>query len=314
MDRTSRRKFLSLAFRWGILSFGAAPVLSTIFSGCKTLDTIAKSAPSFKLGDMSVNTKAIAEKTLVVTNSFKDITPEQEYYIGRSVGALILQKYAPYNNVTANQYINVMGQMLAQASDCPETYGGYHFLIQDSDEINAFAAPGGFIFLTRGMLRCCPQEDAVAAVLAHEIGHVQSKHGLRAIKQSRISSVLTSLAITGAKDYGDEDLAKLTITFEQSISDITNTLIVNGYSRSFENQADLAAISILERTGYNPSGLVTMLNQMKNRLKPGREDFIKTHPSPDSRLADIQKNIGNYSAVKAPQARQTRFKTALGKI
>jgi predicted Zn-dependent protease len=263
---------------------------------------------------MSVNTKAIAEKTLVVTNSFKDITPEQEYYIGRTVGAMILQKYAPYNNATANRYINVMGQMLAQASDCPETYGGYHFLIQDSDEINAFAAPGGFIFLTRGMLRCCPQEDAVAAVLAHEIGHVQSKHGLRAIKQSRVSSVLTSLAITGAKDYGDEDLAKLTRTFEQSISDITNTLIVNGYSRSFENQADVAAISILERTGYNPNGLVTMLNQMKNRLKPGREDFVKTHPSPDNRLADIRKNVGNYPAVTSPQARQTRFRTAMGKI
>ncbi len=314
MDRTSRRKFLSLAFRWGLLGFGAAPVLSTILGGCKTLDTIAKSGPSFKLGDMNVNTKAIAEKTLLVTNSFEDITPEQEYYIGRSVGALILQKYAPYNNVTANQYINVMGQMLAQASERPETYGGYHFLIQDSDEINAFAAPGGFIFLTRGMLRCCPQEDAVAAVVAHEIGHVQSKHGLRAIKQSRISSVLTSLAITGVKDYGDEDLAKLTITFEQSISDITNTLIKNGYSRSFEKQADLAAISILKRTGYNPEGLVTMLNQMKNRLQPGREDFVKTHPSPDSRLADIQKEIGNYPAFHSPRARQTRFKIALGEI
>ena len=314
MERTSRRKFLSLACRWGIFSFGAAPVLSTILSGCKTLDTIAKSGPSFNLGDMNVNTKAIAEKTLMVTNSFKDITPEQEYYIGRTVGAMILQKYAPYNNATANRYINVMGQMLAQASDCPETYGGYHFLIQDSDEVNAFAAPGGFIFLTRGMLRCCPQEDAVAAVLAHEIGHVQSKHGLRAIKQSRISSALTSLAITGTKDYGDEDLAKLTRTFEQSISDITNTLIVNGYSRAFENQADLAAITILKRTGYNPNGLVTMLSQMKNRLKPGREDFVKTHPSPDSRLADIRKDIGNYPAVKSPQARESRFKTALGQI
>ncbi len=314
MDKSSRRKFLSLACRWGILSVGAAPVLSTILSGCKTLDTIAKSGPSFNFGDMNINTKALAKKSLVVTNSFKDITPEQEYYIGRSVSALILQRYGPYDNATANRYINVMGQMLAQASDCPETYGGYHFLIQDSDEINAFAAPGGFVFLTRGLLRCCPQEDAVAAVLAHEIGHVQFKHGMRAIKQSRISSVLTSLAITGAKDYGDQDVAKLTRTFEQSISDITNTLIVNGYSRSFENQADLAAISILKRTGYNPNGLVTMLNQMKNRLQPGREDFVKTHPSPDSRLADIQKEIGNYPAVESPRARQIRFKTALGEI
>jgi predicted Zn-dependent protease len=314
MDRSSRRKFLSLACRWSILSLGAAPVLSSIISGCKTLETLAESGPSFQIGDVTVDTKAMAKETLVVTNSVEDFTPEQEYYIGRTVGAMILQKYKPYNNAKADRYINVMGQMLAQASDCPETYGGYHFLIQESDEINAFAAPGGFIFLTRGMLRCCPQEDAVAAVLAHEIGHVQYKHGLRAIKQSRVTSALTALAIKGAKNYGDEDLAELTKTFEGSISDITKTLIVNGYSRSSENQADLAAISILQRTGYNPNGLVTMLNQMKTRLKPGRQDFAATHPSPDSRLAEIQQYIGKYSTVKSPQARQNRFKASLGKI
>ena len=314
MDRSSRREFLSIACKWGILSLGAAPVLSSFISGCETLDTLAKSGPSFQIGDVVVDTKAIAQETQVVAKSFEDITPQQEYYIGRTVGAMILQKYPPYNDPAADGYVNVMGQMLAQASDCPETYGGYHFLIQDSDEINAFAAPGGFIFLTRGMLRCCPQEDAVAAVLAHEIGHVQYKHGLRAIKQSRVTSALTALAIKGAKKYGDEDLAKLTETFEGSISDITKTLIVNGYSRSFENQADLAAISILQRTGYNPNGLVTMLNQMKTQLKPGRQDFAATHPSPDSRLAEIQQYIGNYSAVKSPQARQDRFKASLGKI
>ena len=314
MDRSGRRKFLSLACKWGIWSFGAAPLLSAVFSGCKTIDTLAKSGPSFQIGDVVVDTKAIAKETQVVTKSFEDITPEQEYYIGRTVGAMVLQKYEPYNNPKANRYINIMGQMLAQASDCPETYGGYHFLIQDSDEINAFAAPGGFIFMTRGMLQCCPHEDAVAAVMAHEIGHVQYKHGLRAIKQSRITSALSSLAIKGAKKYGDEDLAELTETFEESISDITKTLIVNGYSRSFEKQADLAAISILRRTGYNPSGLATMLNQMSTRLQPGGLDFAKTHPPPESRLAEIQKNIGKYSAVKSPQARQARFKAALGRI
>jgi predicted Zn-dependent protease len=314
MDRSSRRKFLSLACKWGILGFGVVPVLSAFFSGCKTIDTIAKSGPSFRIGNMVVDTKAIAKETQVVANSFRDITPEQEYYIGRTVGAMILQKYQPYDNSKADRYVNVMGQMLAQASDCPETYGGYHFLIQDSDEINAFAAPGGFIFLTRGMLRCCPHEDAVAAVLAHEIGHVQFKHGLRAIKQSRVTSALTSLAIKGTKKYGAKELAELTETFEASISDITKTLIVNGYSRSFESQADLAAVSILQRTGYNPNGLVTMLNEMKTRLKPGRGDFVKTHPSPDSRIADIQKHTGAYSAVKPPQARQARFQASLGRI
>ena len=314
MKRSNRRDFLTLAFKYGLLSLGATPAISAILSGCEMLDNLAESGPTIELGDYIIDTKAIAKKGQSVSKTFEDFTPEQEYYIGRTVGARVLQKYPPYNNSNANQYINVMGQMLAQTSDCPETFGGYHFLIQDSDEINALAAPGGFIFVTRGILRCCPNEDAVAAVLAHEIGHVQYKHGLRSIQQSRITSALTSLAIESTKEYGDEELAKLTETFEDSISDISHKLIVNGYSRSFEYQADVAAISISKRAGYNPYGLVDMLNQMKIQLKPGRQDFAQTHPSPDDRLAEIQAQIGKYSDVKSPQARQTRFKAALGSV
>jgi len=314
MEKSSRRNFLSLAFKCSLWGLGATPVISAILSGCKTLDNLAESGPTIELGDYTIDTKAIARKGQTVSKTFEDFTPEQEYYIGRTVGARVLQKYPPYDNSKANQYINVMGQMLAQASDFPETFGGYHFLIQDSDEINALAAPGGFIFVTRGILRCCPHEDAVAAVLAHEIGHVQHKHGLRSIKQSRITSALTSLAIDSTKKYADEDLAKLTETFEDSISDISHKLIVNGYSRSFEYQADASAVSISKRAGYNPYGLVDMLNQMKIQLKPDRQDFAKTHPAPDSRLAEIQEYIGKYSVVTSPRARQSRFKAALGRI
>lgn len=314
MKRSNRREFLSQAFRYGLWSLGATPMISAILSGCEMLDNIAESGPTIELGDYTIDTKAIAKKGQSVSKTFEDFTPEQEYYIGRTVGARVLQKYPPYDNPRANQYLNVMGQMLAQASDCPETFGGYHFLIQNSDEINALAAPGGFIFVTRGILRCCPNEDAVAAVLAHEIGHVQYKHGLQSIKQSRITSALTSLAIDSTKKYADEDLAKLTETFEDSISDISQKLIVNGYSRSFEYQADVSAVSISKRAGYNPYGLVDMLNQMKIQLKPDRQDFAKTHPSPDSRLAEIQEYIGKYSVVTSPQARQSRFKAALGGI
>lgn len=314
MNRSSRRQFLRLTCKWGFWSFGIAPLLSAYLAGCKTIDSLSKTVPSIQIGDVNIDTKTIAENAKLVAHSFEDITPEQEYYIGRTVGAEILQKYRPYTNMKANDYINVMGQMLAQASDRPETFGGYHFLILDSDEINAYAAPGGLIFLTRGILRCCPNEDAVASVLAHEIGHVEHKDGLRAIKQSRLTTALTSIAITGAKTYGHEDLSKLTDTFEESISDITKTLIVTGYSRGLEYQADLAALSILQRTGYNPKGLVVMLNQMKTQLKPGRQDFAKTHPSPENRLSEIQKQTAAYSDIKSPKTRQIRFEGALKNI
>ena len=314
MDHLDRRKFIRLTCKWGIWSLGIAPAVSAVIAGCKTVDNLSKSVPSIQIGDINIDTKTIAEHSKRVAHSFEDITPEQEYYIGRTVGAVVLRKYRPYTNTKANHYINVMGQMLSQVSDRPETFGGYHFLILDSDDINAYAAPGGLIFVTKGILKCCPNEDAVASVLAHEIGHVQNQDGLRAIKQSRLTSALTTLAVTGAKTYGSEDLSELTDIFEDSITDITNTLIVTGYSRSLEYKADQDALSILQRGGYNPRGMTMMLDQMNVRLKPERQDFAKTHPSPDKRLSEIQKQTAKYTDIKSPPARLKRFKNALKSI
>jgi predicted Zn-dependent protease len=172
--------------------------------------------------------------------------------------------------IDATDYINLLGQGLALASIKPETYRGYHFLILDSDEINAFAAPGGFIFLSRGMLRLCKSEDEVAAVLAHEIGHVELQHALRAIKGSRLTSALTTLAVEGAKSFGGEQLAQLTEAFEGSIGDITGTLMNSGYARKQEYQADASAVRILKAMGYDPLALARMLNEMEKQPEAGR--------------------------------------------
>jgi predicted Zn-dependent protease len=284
-----------------------------LISGCETTQAIIDMGVSSGL-ITEAQGESLSKSSKAVARSFEDFTPEQEYYIGRSVGAIILDKYKPYNNKKANHYLNVLGQTLSKASDMPETFGGYHFLIQDSDEINALAAPGGLIFITRGMLRCCRHEDAVAAVLAHEIGHVQAKHGLQAVKKSRITSALTTIGVEGAKTFGGEELAELTETFENSISDITATLVNNGYSRSFEREADKAAVTILKRVGYDPNGLVDMLEVMSKKLRPGGIDFAKTHPSPASRIADIQEIIGKTTQVMKSEPRQERFMAALGSI
>jgi len=256
----------------------------------------------------------VDQSVVNLMKSFQDFTPEQEYYIGRTVGAILVNKYEPYDNEAANKYINVLGHTLAQASDMPETFAGYHFLILDTDEINAFAAPGGLIFVSRGLLRCAAHEDAVAAILAHEIGHVQLKHGLQAIKKSRITAALTNVAIEGVKTHGDKELAELTQVFEDSIFDITTTLINSGYSRSFEKKADMVTVTILQRVGYDPNGMVDMLTIMQEKLQPGGLDFAKTHPSPEDRIADIQEVIGHHSSVETPEARQQRFIAALGNI
>ena len=197
-------------------------------------------------------------------------------------------------------------------SDRPETFGGYHFLILDSEEINAFAAPSGLIFITKGMLRCTTDEATLAAVLAHEIGHVQHKHGLQAIKKSRVTKALTSVALTAVQMAGSNELRQLTGVFDESITDITSTLIVNGYSRKFESQADEAAITILKRIGYDPTALIEMLEVMNSRLTPGGLDFAKTHPDPEDRIADVKKMIGVSSSQTAPsKTRENRYLAGL---
>jgi predicted Zn-dependent protease len=313
MTILNRPQLLGFAGKSAVIGLGIMVLFVVFVSGCETTQAIIDMGVSSDL-ITEAQGESISKSAKAVARSFEDFTPEQEYYMGRSVGAIILNKYKPYNNKKANDYLNLLGQTLSKASDMPETFGGYHFLIQDSEEINALAAPGGLIFITRGMLRCCQHEDAVAAVLAHEIGHVQAKHGLQAVKKSRITSALTTIGIEGAKSFGGEELAELTETFENSISDITATLVNNGYSRGFERKADKAALTILKRVGYDPNGLVDMLSVMSKKLKPGGLDFAKTHPSPARRIADIQKIIGETTEVMKPKPRQARFLAALGNI
>ncbi|MDM8523877.1 M48 family metalloprotease [Desulfococcaceae bacterium HSG8] len=318
MKNTNRREFLGISAKYALWSTG---LLSGFISGCKTLETVTKVGTTIGVygGEITESqedsiVKAIKAAKTAEKDYEEDFTPEQEYYIGRTVGATIVNQYKPYNNPKATMFVNVLGQFLARASDRPETFGGYHFLILDSDEINAFAAPGGLIFVTRGILRCCRHETAAAAILAHEIGHVQHKHGLRAIKKSRLTSSLTTIGLEVTKVLGYKELAEVAETFGDCISDIVKTMVNNGYSRESEFEADISAVKILRSAGYNPNGLINMLNLMKKHLKPGGPDFAKTHPSPELRIAEIRKQIGAYTEIRTPPAMQARFKAALGRI
>jgi predicted Zn-dependent protease len=314
MKTTSKLTLHKYIFGSAGILIGGCLILWLLVFGCKTMEVVTDIGTSVGVASgvlTETQAESITKSAKAVAKTFEDFTPEQEYYIGRTVGAVILDKYQPYRNEKANAYVNLIGQTLAKASEMPETFGGYHFLIQDSDEINALAAPGGLIFVTRGILRCCHDEDAVAAVLAHEIGHIQSKHGLQAIKKSRVTAAITTLGVTGAKTFGGEELAQLTSTFEDSIADITATLVNNGYSRSFEHEADKAAITILKHIGYDPYALIDMLQVMSTRLKPGGLDFAKTHPSPESRIADIRTLCQKPVDLVRPKARQDRFVAAL---
>ena len=299
-----------------ILLLGTAGLV--FVGGCKTMEMVGEFGAAVGEASGTITPEeaaSIKKTTAAVGKTFDSMTPRQEYYIGRSVAASVLDTYKPYDKAGVNAYLNLLGQSLARFSDRPETFGGYHFLALDTDDITAFSAPGGLVLVSRGLIRCCPNEDALAAVLAHEIGHVELKHGLRAIRSGRLTSALAILAAESAKTLGSADLAELTRAFEGSITDITSTLMNSGYSRNLELEADQAAVTILRRAGYNPEALVVMLQEMGKRLVTGKHDFGATHPPPSARIGKLRKTLGaRATVVQVPPPRQRRFTAAVGNI
>lgn len=304
MKRIFTSKWIGIA----ALAAGAA----WLATGCETVNKITASVADAAAGAGVITTNqaaSITRTTEAVTKTFQDITPEQEYYIGRTVAATVLTQYKPQAKDDLNGYLNEVGQALAQFSTRPETFGGYHFLVLDSDDINAFAAPGGLILATRGLLKCCQNEDELAAVLAHEIGHVEKLHGLRAIRTGRLNSALTTLAVEAGKNLAGEQLAEVTQAFDESINDIAGTLMNSGYSRKLEYEADAAGVEILKKSGYQPGALVAMLENMAKNWDSSRHDFAATHPAPADRIAQLQK-LGVASSQASNNARQQRFLAA----
>ena len=301
------RHFIAATLIFGLLA-------AVLFLGCSEVSEMGTRIAQ-EAGMISADqAQSLTRSTQAVAKTQEDLTPEQEYYIGRAVTATVLQSYPPLDRPEANTYLNLLGQSLAVFSDRPETFGGYHFLLLDSDEVNAFAAPGGLILVTRGMLSCCENEDELAAVLAHEICHVEERHGLKAIKQGRLTEAFTIVAAESAKQLGSEDLAALTREFEASVGDVVMTLTTSGYSRSQERDADAAAVQLLRRAGYPESAMITMLQRMDERLAgAGGLGFAKTHPSARSRADELRSAVAGTGTVPET-VRQQRFSAAMQSV
>jgi predicted Zn-dependent protease len=245
----------------------------------------------------------------------EDITPEQEYYIGRAVGANILTNYKLYTgNPALTAYLNRICNAIVINSEQPEVYNGYHLNILDSGEINAFATSGGHIFITRGLIACADSEDALAAVIAHEIAHIQEKHSLKAIKSSRFSQAVLATASAAAVTAGNAgasvggmDLAELTGAFNESVNDVVTTLVNNGYSQAQEFDADSKALKLMAATGYEPSALIDMLRLLEKNQGAHPGGFNKTHPSPAQRISNARKAAEGYKVSDTRSFRQARY-------
>ena len=238
----------------------------------------------------------------------RPINDSEEYYVGRAVAARILGKYKLDQNPKLTQYVNEVGQTVARKSSRPDPFKGYHFAVLDTQELNAFACPGGIIFITRGLIQTCQNEDQLAAVLAHEVGHVANKDGINSISQARWTQVFTAMGAEAAKQYGGV-AGNLVSLFEGSIDDVFKTIVVNGYSRQAEETADAAALTELTRAGYDPAAMVVLLTAMEAKGRGASGGIFKTHPPTSERLAKVKGSVGQSPPEsQGEKIRTERFK------
>jgi predicted Zn-dependent protease len=252
---------------------------------------------------------SIVKTSEAVRTTFSEITEQEEYYIGRAVSALILSRYKVLGNAGLTSYVNTCGRAISYSSDRPETFGGYHFLILDTDEVNAMAAPGGFVFVTKGLLNRCKDEEMMASILAHEIGHVSAKHGLASIKKSRLVDAFKILGKEATTRYGSKELAQLTGIFENVLGDVVESLVEKGYDRKYEYEADKLGVKYATATGYDPNGMARFLKTMTGGpAAGGAKGWFKTHPSAEDRLGKVNSMIKGMKTVpKTQDVRTARF-------
>jgi predicted Zn-dependent protease len=275
-------------------------VAGNVLFSCESVSSNVVSQAVKVAGDAGIIDQNAAN---AISGALAEITPEEEYYIGRAVGANILANYAlDKSNPALISYLNDICVTLVINSPKPSLYNGYHVAILDSDEINAFATSGGHIFLTRGLVLSATSEDALAAVIAHELSHIQLQHSLKSIKTSRFGNALQASA-----DAAGMPVSEKTEIFGSSVNDIMDSMS-NGYSQTQEFDADANALKLLDSAGYTPGALLEMLNSLKEGQSshPGI-GFDKTHPSPDQRISNVNRTVNDYQTPDTREFRQDRF-------
>ncbi len=282
-------------------------VFSVVLASCAVMKSMGE-VTSF-VGDLTGNDNlsAVGDSVAAVAEASAPISPEQEYYIGRSVTASLLGSYKLYSSPELTNYVNMVCQVLAMNSQRPQLYKGYYVAILDTDQINAFASSGGHILVTRGLLECATSEDALAAVLAHEIAHIQLQHGIKAIKGDRWTNAALTTASSSLSVLSDGELKEVVDAFDESVNSVVSTMVNTGYSQSQEYDADETALEIMASAGYNPHAMTEMLGELKARQPKSSGGFASTHPSADKRLKQVEKKLKKYAAISVPETRVARY-------
>ena len=213
------------------------------------------------------------------TKDLKEVDEKGEVEIGTTAASNILGVAPLVKNDGLQAYINQVGLWLALQTERPDL--PWHFGVLDSDGINAFAAPGGYVFITRGLLLRMHNEAELAGVLAHEISHVLRRHHLQAIQKNAQVGLVTDLMSAFSNDSGT-----LSGEAKKKLISVSSELYARGLDKDDEFEADKMGVVIAARAGYDPYGLPAVLQTLEamNAQDSNLALMFKTHPAPQKRL------------------------------
>src|SRR5579864_6140028 len=215
---------------------------------------------------------------------------EKEIALGKQLATQVEQQAKIINDPVISEYVNRVGQNLVRNSDAKVPFT---IKVIDSEEVNAFALPGGFFFVNSGLILKADNEAELAGVMAHEIAHVAARHGTRQATRGEIANLATIPLIFmggGWTTYG--------------IYQAASVLVPIGFlkfSRGFESEADMLGLEYMYKAGYDPTAFVDFFEKIETleKRKPGTmAKVFSTHPMTDDRIRAAQKNIQNYLVAK----------------
>lgn len=217
------------------------------------------------------------------------ISPQQEINFGLQALPEMVDQFGGLSpDGQAQRMVEHVGQKLLGGSTAGNTHWRFRFtLLADANTVNAFALPGGPIFITEALYRRLTTQDQLAAVLGHEIGHVVARHGAEQMAKQRLSQQLSGAATVAAGDYSAGQMA-------QMVGQYVNMK----YGRDDELQSDALGVRFMREAGYDPEAMIEVMKILAQASGGGRQpEFFSTHPSPDNRIARLRQEIDKPPSV-----------------
>jgi len=207
------------------------------------------------------------------------ITEEEEIKLGADVSERVRGRYGVVQDAAVHRYVTLVGTLLVKKSTRPNL--PFRFVVLDTDGVNAFAAPGGYIHITRGALGLMLSEAELAGVLAHEISHVTEKHTISAIQKNKLVQIGAEESITKNPELWGK------------LVDVTSDLVMAGFGRGEEMESDRDGLAMADAAGYAAGGLREFLERLseRNKTTSGKQGLFASHPEMKERLATLDKEV-----------------------